>query len=101
MLCNYHRNCQVIFNTVNKFEKRLWPVHDDAALEGHGVKALGFVAEHYKGLASMANFDLEEAKRQYKQAEFELRSTPFFSMDFKGFWNYASATYDEHLTGFS
>ena len=48
----------------------------------------------------MANFDLEEAKRQFKQAKLKLRSTPFFSMDFKEFWNHVSATYDEHLTKF-
>ena len=64
------------------------------------MKALGYLAELFKGLAFMANFDLEEAKRHSKQAKFKSRSTPFFSMDFKEFWNHVTATYDEHLTGF-
>ena len=81
-------------------QRRLGPIHGDSALGNNGVKALGYLAEHFKGPESMANFDLEEAKRQFKLAKFKLRSTPFFSMDFKEFWNHVSATYDEHLTGF-
>ena len=75
------------------------PIHGDAALGGHGVMALEYLAGHFKGLASIANFDLEEAKRQFKQDKFKLRSKPFFSMDFKESRNHVSATYDDHWTG--
>ena len=64
------------------------------------MKALEYLAEHLKGLGSMANLYLEEAKRQLKQAKFKLRSTLFCTMDFKEFLNHVSVTYDEHLAGF-
>ena len=62
------------------FEHRQWPIHDDAALRDHGVEALVLLAKHFSPLTSMAKFDLEEAKRQYKRvkAKVVMRTTPFF-----------------------
>jgi hypothetical protein len=85
---------------VDAFEHRQWPIHDDAALRNHGVEALVLLAKHFSPLTSMAKFDLEEAKRQYGRAKMEMRTTPFFTMNFKDFWGHLSIHYDEHMTGF-
>ena len=78
--------------------KRLWPIHGDATPEDHDVKALEYLAGHFSGLASMASSNLEEAKQYFKQAKKMVRSTPFFSMDFKESWSHVPTTYEVHLT---
>ena len=83
-------------------EHRRWPTSDDDALRRHGDKALSGICEHYKDLISMesSKFNLEEAKVQYRRLKFEMRSQPFFSMNFKNFWRRIVTMYDDNLVGY-
>ena len=83
-------------------EHRRWPTDDDEALSNHGAEALTVICEHFKNLISMesSKFNLEEAKVQYRRLKFEMRSQPFFSMNFKNFWRRIVTMYDDNLVGY-
>ena len=92
-----------ILRAAQAFEHKLWPIHDDAALDAFGNNDIRLLAKHFSGRDCMNNFNLDEALRQWRSLKRETRRLPFFkSCDYVQFWEHIATHYDTGgLTGYS
>jgi hypothetical protein len=92
-----------VLRAAQAFEQKLWPIHDDDALDAFGNNDIRLLAKHFSGLDCMYNFNLDEAMRQWRSLKRETRRLPFFgSCDYVQFWEHIATHYDTgDLTGYS
>lgn len=91
-----------IFEASKALEHRRWPVHDDAALRGHGNEEIVVLVKQFSQLECMTGFDMNEAMHQWERLKFETRSMEFFkSTTYVQFWEHLAAHFDKSITGYS
>ena len=83
----------------DSFEHRRWP-EGPGELASWGVGGIRSFADHFSGLTSMGDFNIEECLHQWKRLKEEVRDVPFFSLSYKRFWEHLSRHYD-NIHGYS
>jgi hypothetical protein len=59
-------------------EHKLFPIHDDAALDAFGHNDKHLLAKNFSGLDCIYNFNLDEALRHWRNLKREASRLPFF-----------------------
>jgi hypothetical protein len=67
-----------VLRAAQAFEQKLWPMHDDEALDAFGNNDIRLLAKHFSGLDCMYNFNLDEAMIQWRSLKRETRRLPYF-----------------------